>query len=307
MYDASHFGPEPETRVGAVKTIFRFPIKSVGGHPIEQGYVSEQGLLGDRRYAFIDLESGNLCNAKNPRKYGSMLACRANYVEEPKVDEPLPTLEVRFPDGSVHRNVGADLDDAMSRHLGRPVRLITSVPKGSKTEIVWDEATGIPKDGVYAHTTTNADGDDVLSYAPVEGETFFDLTPLHLLTTSTIEHFQRIDRTANFDPRRYRPTMVIDTAIPGLVEDEWVGGRLALGDGLHARIDLCTPRCVMSTLAHDKDVPLDRSTLRTIVKHNTKVIPGLGRLACAGVYAGVISSGVVRVGDPVRFGVLPTP
>lgn len=295
----SRHDAESELSVGTVKTLFRFPIKSVGGRMIPQAHVDTSGLLGDRRYAFVDLESGNLCNAKNPRKYGSMLACRALYTEEPRPGEPLPVLEVVFPDGSAHRNIGTALDDAMSRYLGRRVRLTATVPEGAKTELVWDEA--IPKDVVGDYLTVNADGDDVLTYAPSEGDTFFDLTPLHFLTTSTLEFFQKRHASANFDALRYRPTMLVDTPEAGLVEDGWVGGTLAVGDGLRAKIELHTSRCVMSTLAHASDVPLDRATLRTIVRHNTKVIPGMGRWACAGVYAGVVRPGYVRVGDQVRF------
>ncbi|OBG37142.1 MOSC domain-containing protein [Mycolicibacter heraklionensis] len=287
--------------VGRIKTIFRFPIKSVGGRSITDTYVDMHGSLGDHRYAFIDVETGNLCNAKNPRKYGSLLACRAYYVDEPRPGQPLPTLEVVFPDGQAHRNVGTDLDNAMSRYLGRTVRLAEAVPSDAKTELVWDAATGLPKEGVYSHTTTNSDGDEVLTYGPLQANRFFDLTPLHFITTSTLNHFQRLEPTARFNPRRYRPTMVIDTPAPGLVEDAWVGGRLTIGAAVSASVDLCTPRCVMSTLAHGKDVPLDRATLRTIAKHNSKSIGDFGRLACAGVYATVTATGPVRVGDPVRF------
>lgn len=301
MHDESRSGRGPDDLVGAVKTIFRFPIKSVGGHSIGQGYVGEHGILGDHRYAFIDVETGNLCNAKNPRKYGSMLACQAYFVDEPEPGRPLPTLEVVFPDGGVHRNIGGDLDEAMSRHLGRSVRLTTAMPHGTKTEIVWDEATGIPRDGVYGHAKTDAEGDEVFTYAPAEASTFFDLAPLHLITTSTVEHFERLNPAANFDPRRYRPTLVVDTPAHGLVEDGWVGGGIVVGGELNVAIDLCTPRCVMSTLWHHGDVPRDRATLRTIAEHNIKSTPGWGRMACAGVYASVTAPGHVRVGDPVRL------
>ncbi|BBX23307.1 molybdenum cofactor biosysynthesis protein [Mycolicibacter terrae] len=291
----------PGDLVGRVKTLFRFPIKSVGGHGIDSGYVEPHGGLGDHRYAFIDVETGNLCNAKNPRKYASLLACRAYYLDEPQRGRPLPALEVAFPDGSRHRNVGTELDEAMSRYLGRTVRLAAEVPADAKTELVWEATTGLPKDGAYSHTTRNSDGDDVLTYGPLQADRFFDLTPLHIITTSTIEHFQQLEPSANFDPRRYRPTMVIETSAPGLVEDAWVGGRLSIGGTIAARVDWCTPRCVMSTLAHGKDVPLDRATLRTIARHNSKPIPDAGKLASLGVYASVATAGPVRVGDEVRF------
>ncbi|KAA1431830.1 MOSC domain-containing protein [Mycolicibacter arupensis] len=293
--------------VGRIQTIFRFPIKSVGGHTLNETYIDTHGAVGDHRYAFIDIETGHLCNAKNPRKFGAMLACRARYLDEPQPGQELPTLEVVFPDGSVHRNLGNDLDAAMSAYLGRPVRLADTVPADAATELVWEATTGLPKAGVYSHTTTNADGDEVLTYGPLQAHRFFDLTPLHFITTATIAHLRGLEPGANFNPRRYRPTMVIDTPAAGLVEDSWLGGRLSIGSDCKASVDMWTPRCVMSTLAHGKDVPLDRATLRTIAKHNSKAIPNLGRLACAGVYANVLATGLVRVGDSVRYEPEPNP
>jgi uncharacterized protein YcbX len=74
-----------------------------------------------------------------------------------------------------------------------------------------------------------------------------------------------------------------------------VGAGLDLGE---AGIDVAMPtmRCVMTTLAQG-DLPEDRDTLRTIARLNRRTIEGLGRWACAGVYAGVARAGTVRRGD----------
>jgi len=55
-------------------------------------------------------------------------------------------------------------------------------------------------------------------------------------------------------------------------------------------------RCVMTTLAQ-RDLGPDVDTLRTIARHHRREIAGLGTWACAGVYASVVQSGTVRVGD----------
>ena len=302
MHDEPRGDSATASLIGTIKTIFRFPVKSVGGTAIIQAHVGMEGLLGDRRYAFMDLRSGQLCNAKNPRKYGRLLACRARFIAEPEPHQDLPPLEVEFPDGRTHRNGHGDLDVAMSRYLGFPVRLISTVPEDVTTEIVWDESSGMAKEGVYADATLNASGDYVVALrSRRKNQTFVDLAALHLMTTSTADHLHQLDPAANFDPRRYRPTMVLDTDSPGLVEDTWVGGSLALGDQVSTEVVMSTPRCVMSTLEHAPDVPLDRSTLRSLVKNNTKDVPGWGRWACAGVYGAIAGTGEIRVGDPVRF------
>ena len=288
--------------VGEIRMISRFPIKSVGGRRLERSHVGTEGVIGDRQYGFLDLESGKLCNAKFPRKFGSMLACRAYFVEEPEPRQGFPPIEVLFPDGSTHRNVDDDLNEAMSSYLGRPVKLISSVPRGVENEIEFLESSGMEKQDVYARAVANEYGEQVAVYEQATGETFFDLTPLHIVTTSTIEHFKSINPDAAFDARRYRPNFLIATQENGLVEETWVGRSIRIGQSTIADILLPTPRCVMSTLEHDVDVPLDRATLRTVVKNNTQELPSLGgRWGCAGVYAGVGASGMVEVGDRVEM------
>lgn len=288
--------------VGSVQTIFRFPIKSVGGRALTHAYVGAEGVLGDHQFAFYDLETGNICNAKYPRKFASMLACHAEYVEEPSPGAELPLLRVTFPDGAAHTNEGDALDRAMSTHLGREVKLISSVPEGTHNEIAYPRASGMARESVYAAAVRNKHGDEVAVYPQRPGTSFYDLTPLHLVTTSTIAHFRKINPDAAFDARRYRPNFVIDTPAEGLVEGTWVGRQIRLGSEAIADILMPAPRCVMSTLEHAPDVPLDRATLRTVVKHNTQEVPGLkGRWGCAGVYSNVGGWGQVAVGDEVTL------
>lgn len=295
--------------VGTLKTIFRFPIKSVGGCAIDHAYIGAEGVLGDRQFGFLDIESGNICNAKNPRKFGSLLSLRASYLTEPVLGQDLPPVEVEFPDGRTFRNVGVELDDAVSQFLGRRVKLISTVPEGAKTELVWLDNVGMAENAMSETTARDDAGARVLEYAAdTSGKnTFFDLTPLHLITTSTVEHFKAINPEATFDPRRYRPTVVVDTLETGLVEEAWVDGLVTMGETAVADVLMIAPRCVMTTLEHDTDLPLDRSTLRTIVKHNTQEVPGWGKWACAGIYAHVGAHGRINVGDPVYFQPKPVP
>jgi len=54
------------------------------------------------------------------------------------------------------------------------------------------------------------------------------------------------------------------------------------------------------TLAHG-DLAAAPKLLRTIAQHNLVDLGDLGRLPCAGVYADVLKSGRVGLGDPVRI------
>jgi hypothetical protein len=61
-----------------------------------------------------------------------------------------------------------------------------------------------------------------------------------------------------------------------------------------------TPRCAIPTLAHG-DLPRDTNALRVLAGHNRLPVPGMGEVACAGIYAEVVSPGPVRHGDTVRL------
>jgi uncharacterized protein YcbX len=213
-------------------------------------------------------------------------------------------VEITFPDGSTARtDDGAD--NALSTFIGRDVTLAATPPEVGRFEEVWPTDVGeIAPDEFVTNTKvdTNSEGeavsDIVLAMAAPPG-TFFDLSPLHVMTTATLDALRTAAPDADFDVRRYRPNVLIDATADGFVENEWPGTELAVGE-CRIRVDLATMRCVMTTLGHG-DVPADRSTLRTIARENRIEIPGLGTWACAGVYATPTSFGRLQVDGTVEL------
>src|SRR5690606_29450030 len=53
---------------GAVTAIRRYPVKSMGGEPLERVTLDARGLQGDRWYAVVDAE-GRLASAKDSRRF----------------------------------------------------------------------------------------------------------------------------------------------------------------------------------------------------------------------------------------------
>nr|WP_240496756.1 MOSC domain-containing protein [Streptomyces torulosus] len=103
---------------------------------------------------------------------------------------------------------------------------------------------------------------------------------------------------ADFDPRRFRPNLVIDTpGEPGFIEAAWIGTHLRIGEAL-LRPLVPTPRCVVPTLGHG-DLPPDPQIMRTVANQHRIPVLDLGRLSCVGVYLDVVEPGTVRVGDAV--------
>ncbi|MEV4833701.1 MOSC domain-containing protein [Nonomuraea sp. NPDC049486] len=250
-----------------VKTIRRYPVKSLLGEDVSGVRVTERGLDGDRVRAVLDVATGKIASAKNPRLWRGLLALHGSAVPG---------------------------DEELSELLGREVRVVDVPPAGAELErSVPEEVLGKGVEADVAFTVSQVGG-----IAPPG--TFFDFAPVHLMTTSTLAAIGELSPRGTVEAVRYRPNLVIGTDEPGFVENGWVGRELEIGDELVLQIVIPTPRCAVPTLAHGES-PRDPDALRTVARHNRVDIPGLGSEPCAGVYARVLRPGAIVTGDPVRL------
>ena len=301
MDDGAH------TIVGRVAEVWRFPVKSMLGEQLDRVEITAGGVVGDRSWALVDVEDGKVVSAKNPRKWGRMLEMRASYLDEPQSRGPVREVAVELPDGTVVRSDEPGADEALSAFLGRDVRLTSVAPASTVMEEAWPDVEGLAPESFIARTRIptpvpeDVVSDIAMAMAAPAG-TFFDLTVLHLLTTSTLDELARRQPEGAWDVRRYRPNVLVETYDgEGFVENGWVGRRLSLGRAAAMQVVLPTMRCIMTTLAQE-DLPRDPSLLRTVAAANRLEIPNLGTWACAGVYGDAAAPGIVSVGDAVRVG-----
>lgn len=255
--------------VGHVAELWRYPVKSMQGEALARAAVGPGGLDGDRRFAVVDPDTGRVASAKSPKKWGGLLGFRAALRDG--------VLVVTAPDGTEARAGRDDLGAAVGRVLGRPAEVRETPPPAAAVEIDWPDVPGLPGAG-----TATVEG------LPDGG--FFDLAPLHLLTTATLRRFRDLTPGADFDPRRFRPNLVIDTGpdLTGFVESGWVGRELAVG-GVRLGVTGPCSRCVMTTLPQP-GLPGDPGVLRAAVAHNA---------AAVGAYAAARDIGEVEAGTPV--------
>jgi uncharacterized protein YcbX len=287
---------------GSIALLARYPVKSMLGETVEAFDVGTEGVVGDRAYAVVDRSDGLVASAKNPRKWGGLLHCRASFLDAPAAGAP---VLIELPDGTNVRSDAADVDAALSAYTGRDVTLASVAPADRRFEEVWPDIEGLAPAEIIETTNVgrSEDGEPISELAlgmAAPAGTFFDLSVLHVLTTATLAALAAAAPDATFDWRRYRPNVLIDTEADGYVENAWAGRSLTLG-GATATVSIPAMRCVMTTLAQP-DLPQDRGTLKAIATHNRIEIPGLGLWACAGAYADVASPGRVAVGDPVTVG-----
>jgi uncharacterized protein len=294
--------------VATVGRLWHYPVKSMQGEEVDEVGVGPGGIVGDRAYGFVDIETGRLASAKRPKRFGALLNCHARFMSPPNADAPPPPIEITLPDGTVVRG-DSDNGDELARRvtelLGREVRLISTAPDGLAFDELWPQIEGLGPDAmVDALEVEPADsqGNRVMQVpvAMAAPGTMLDLAALHILSVSTLRRLAAEYPSGEWDPRRMRPNMLIDADEQPADEDEWFGCDLHLGAEAIIHVVGPTPRCVMTTLAQP-GLPKDAGVLKTIASVGRKQIGGVGQFACAGSYAEVVSTGVVRRGDPVRI------
>jgi uncharacterized protein len=264
-------------------SVWRYPVKSMMGEELNAVEVGDNGLLGDRSYALLDIETDKIVSAKNPKKWPDLFSFHARYVEPPQVAQALPAAWITLPDGTDIRSDQADAEQQLSRALNRSVTLRKQAPQQASLEQYWPEFDG----------ENSEISEEAIAGAAAAGS-FFDYATVHIITTATLSHLQQLYPGGRLEARRFRPNLVIavDAQQTGFVENAWVGKTLSIGPVKLQITDPC-PRCVMPSLAQG-DLAKDNKILRTIAE-NTVHIPFAGKaLPSVGVYAKVLQSGRIQ-------------
>ena len=266
----------------------RYPVKSMLGEDLHLARLTVTGMIGDRRWAVTDSESGRIASAKHPRKWSRLLYLAARAC--PNGD----AVTIAFPDGQVMAGDESGINEKLSTYLGWPVHLSSTPPSGGAIERVDPIVRGTFVDESERHVSESMVGG-------LERSTFVDYGPLHLLTLSTLNHLRQLVPCSAVDVARFRPNLVIDLeGTQPFAENDWKGKRLSLGTQAVLELDEPTPRCAIPALAQP-GIPDDPDVIRIIARHNRVILPGTGPVACLGVYARVLESGLVKVGDPVEL------
>jgi len=245
-----------------VAQIWRHPVKSLQGERLDSAELGARGVPGDRRWGIREVASGKVLSAK---REGRLLEARARLASGMAL--------VRLPDGTELEGTGPATDAALTDWLGSEVALVEARP---------DEQPRyeMPVD-------FEDDGSPLYEFGSSVG-TFHDSSPVHLLTTASLQAARALHPDGVWDERRFRPTLLIDVAGDDFVEDEWVDREVRAGS---ARFRVRRPcgRCVMTTRAQP-GLPRDLDVLRKLTRSHD------GSL---GVLATVVGEGRVAVGDAV--------
>jgi uncharacterized protein YcbX len=115
----------------------------------------------------------------------------------------------------------------------------------------------------------------------------FDASPIHLVSTASLQWLRSRLPQSRVDERRFRPNITVSSDEREL---SWLGKTLCIG-GVELRVTAPTGRCVMTTSAQT-DLPFDPKILRCIAQEAGEDF---------GVYAEVLQAGRISRGDPVTL------
>ncbi len=276
-----------------VDEIWRYPVKSMIGAPVDAADLDEQGIVGDRTWAVRDQVRGGIRGAK---VLGGLMRLSARYA-----DGAGGPVVITLPDGgSVSTDdpgaaaaVSAAIDHEVTLEALRPADDLEHFRRGA----AYHDDPMEELRSIFGRTEDEP-LPDLSVFPPVIFEhesppgTYHDAFPLLLVSTSGLRSLQQALPGSSIDVRRFRPSIVVDTGdAEGHPEFDWVGRRMAVGDAV-LDIPAACPRCVMVTRGIDDDTPQDRTILRHVVKE-------LGQNV--GVYATVAVPATVRPGDPVTL------
>jgi uncharacterized protein YcbX len=290
--------------VGTIGGLWRFPVKSMLGEELDETEVSEAGIVGDRAYALVDGATGKVASAKHPKVWPDLLACRASFVERPRIGDERPPARIELADGRSVLSTMAEVGTVLSRFFGRDVELASAAPEGYTIDQYHPDEENLDPEGRRDEVTETKLGAAFFNErglpSVVPAGSFLDLFPLSVLATSTLDHLGELQPGSRFDLRRFRMNVIVDTPARGFVENEWLGRTLYIGEDVRLAVAIPDPRCIMPTLAQE-DLPKDSRILKTLTQHNRIDVAGSGLYPCAGVYAVVESTGMIRKGDPVTL------
>lgn len=282
--------------IGTVASLWRYPVKSMGGEELTSSAVDRRALHADRLWAVRDLQLGAVTTA---RRLPVLLGCTARFLREPAPGVgpgDVSDVVITFPDGTEITSIDRErLNAHLTELAGTKVALVPLPPLddraayrgvlASKSDLrrQFDLADGDPLPDLSMFPLRKLA--QLAIYATPVG-TFADAYAVHVLTTASLRAMAA--HGGDFDVRRFRPNILIDSAADGPIEQQWLGGTLRIGD-TGIRVEIPTVRCSIP-MREQPGLSADPAVSRSVSRHGDR---------CLGVYGDITDVGTVRVGDPV--------
>ena len=225
-------------KLGAVESLWRYPVKSLVGESLDSLDIDPRGVSGDREYAVSNL-NGKFGSGKDTGRFR-----RIDGLFSMSAEATNNGVAIKFPDGIVLSSDDQAMNSKLTQTLGQNVTLT--------------QESEIPH---------------------------FDDGAVHILTTRSLSMLHELLPDAGIDPRRFRPNIVINSPC---LDQDLIGKNIKIGSTVLS-ITHKTERCRMITV--DQQELDSRPEILKVVSKNFSLE--------FGVYARVLSTGSVSIGDAV--------
>ncbi|KXG87885.1 hypothetical protein ATO67_17140 [Agrobacterium bohemicum] len=243
------------TLLGTVEEIWRYPVSSLSGEQLTSVEIEADGIPSDRNWCVVDAQSGNAASPEKEERWRPALFLQS------RLAETVP--EIGFPDGSWLAVTDPETGLKLSQHFGFAAA-VWPYEKG-KAPMREDHRVAVNR------------------YEP---------SPLHLITTSSLDHLSNLIGTEKVHSKRFRPTIVLRThGDAEFREKAWIGQRLQIGAHIAALASEETKRCGLTLIAQP-EITENPEILRTILRQNRRNF---------GIYGSIETAGVVAIGDSVHL------
>ncbi|HUW75939.1 MAG TPA: MOSC domain-containing protein [Gallionella sp.] len=279
-------------KAGTIKEIWRYPVKGMAGEQLEQCAVAASGIEGDRVWALRDIARQEIQSCKFRPELLTCIATSRGEQSDHHVDILFPDgTSLGSDDAAIHRRLSELVGHGSTLEPLQPIANLDFFRRYKPNEHSWlaelkDTFTREPGEPFPDFSQLPQQAKD---FVTVPGS-FFLVSPFHIVTTATLKHLKNLLPRADWDVRRFRPNIVIDSVASdeGLVEQGWIGKNLTIADSLIECTDTA-PRCGAVTRRQNV-LSVDNSMLRTIVKSADQNL---------GIYGSIRLQGTLNVGDSV--------
>jgi uncharacterized protein len=258
--------------VGKVESLWRYPVKSMRGEELDAMFAGYAGVYGDRLFAFTSSVSPKGFPFFTGRDQRQMIRYRARFRNPEKAARPVNWTEAEKLSPNLNP-ISADASELM---------IDVETPDG-KTFAINDPA-------LIDNLRSSMDGNHALTLLRSD-KAITDCRPLSIFAVQTAKKLGE-ETGENVDKRRFRANVYVDlTNADGFAEDEFVGRSLRIGSKVTVAVLQRDARCMMITLDPDT-----AEKTPAILKAVAQAHEGM-----AGVYAAVLTEGMIRKGDSVEL------
>ncbi len=290
-------------KVGEVAEAWIYPVKSMAGQQVPDLDLDLLGVIGDRSWALLDTEEGDIAWGK---RFPKVMDLAARYVGERPAErvfgDAVPAVSISLPDG---REVTSNeaVDATVSEFVGAPLTLSPLQSPENKQHYEWSEA---PDEASILRILGIGPGEDPPDFSGYDEDlmaskakyfsapgTYTDMAPLHVLTTASIRHMEGLSGE-EFDLRRFRPNLLIDTVagVDGLAEFTWVGKTLRVGAAT-LKVEAKSIRCSMPARPQaPHQLPPNPQMAKALYNETRRFL---------GAYLSVVEAGPINVGAAVEL------